>query len=213
MLKLAQARTYSGIGHQRDGLSLADGEDVALRMMTLLRQSCVRIGVAGSIRRRCERVHDVDIICIPADGPTLFNATSIEPLDDVLLRATRDGFLDAPMCNGPRLKRFPLRGYPRTCVEVFICSVEKWGVIFALRTGPWTFSRAIVTPRHKGGRLDDGYMVRDGRLWRWTTHGSERVRTLKERNYLAYAGGWVDPEDREKVGNVYDTDSKSREKR
>lgn len=49
-------------------LGLADGIRIADRVVAVLGPYCARIAIAGSIRRCCEQVGDVDIVCMAHPG-------------------------------------------------------------------------------------------------------------------------------------------------
>lgn len=158
-------------------------------LVAKLSRACVRIELAGSIRRKSPECGDIEIVCIAkrqknllgdADGPSL--------LDELLAREYQTGTFVARPKNGDKHKQFILPG--GTQVDLFITTPECWPVIFALRTGPSQYSRALVTSRHHGGLLQNGCYVDSGRLY----CEDEPVDLRDERHFFeCITGGWLVP--------------------
>lgn len=147
---------------------------------------CERIEIAGSIRRKCAEVSDIEIVAVPkmreGERSDLFMpAESVDCLDEHLqwlvegpagVRPRLD--INGRKALGPRYKRLlwtsaisSAVGFrDDVAVDLFaVLPPASWGVILALRTGPAEFSRRLVTQRSKGGLLRDAAEVRDGTLW------------------------------------------------
>lgn len=144
------------------------------QLLELLGPYCERIEVAGSIRReKCDNIGDIELVAIPktgADPASMFPSLSppVSLLDAFLDRLpagsslVRD--LHRPPHWGPRSKRMRFCGVP---VDLFIVlPPAQWGVIFAIRTGPESFARALVTPLSHGGFLPAGMRIESGQLIR-----------------------------------------------
>lgn len=86
---------------------------------------CHRIEMAGSVRRQCQSVGDVEIVCVVQN--------------ELLLEQMFSEGFKGMVVNGPRLKRFK---YPDSHiqVELYITTMTDWGRIFAIRTGSSAFS-------------------------------------------------------------------------
>jgi DNA polymerase/3'-5' exonuclease PolX len=185
-------------------IPLADAERNAAELVELLKPACVRIEVAGSIRRKRPDVGDLDIVAIPyvRHALNLFGEPIPDSADDAL-HATLSHMaqenkiaarLDANgrRCWGRDLKRAIYRG-----LNVDIQAVhdgETWGTWLLIRTGPAEFTKRIVTPRHQGGLLPPGCQFKDGfRLYRY----GGRVPMTEEGDVFAALGlGWIEPEER-----------------
>ncbi|MEM1212863.1 MAG: hypothetical protein AAGI68_11275, partial [Planctomycetota bacterium] len=134
---------------------------LAERVRDTLAPACQRIEIAGSIRRDRPVVGDIELVAIPKPAGSLF--TAAESLDQLIDRLIRSGHL-APVKRGPRFQQHQLVRSGMT-LDLFVTDPDRWGVIFAIRTGPAAFSKSLVTNAAHGGRLDDDYMIHDGRVW------------------------------------------------
>ena len=109
-------------------MKLPSAEHLAARIVTELQPYCSRIEIAGSIRRRCAEVNDIDLVVIPSDPSALRD------------RVTRNSTI---IQNGPLnlLVRLP-NGFQ---LDIFIAHAGKadlidntpsnWGSILLCRTG------------------------------------------------------------------------------
>jgi hypothetical protein len=189
------------------GLPLAYAERLAALLVERLTPGCARIEVAGSVRRQKATVKDVELVCIPKRDPT----NRLEMLLNVLL-TTYDRPIFRSRCDlliamgkpvdagpdlrrwGERYKRFYLWANDRygiVAVDLFLATVNNWGAIFAIRTGPDDFSKALVT--HIKYRTP--YQQRDGVLVRQVS--GEVVPVREEKEYFRLAGvPWIAPERR-----------------
>lgn len=151
-------------------LPLAEATRLADELIFNLRHYCERIEVAGSIRRKQAEVGDIEIVCIPKlisnEQKPLFPGDEGELIvtwegDDHIATIADAGSLTK---NGERYKQFQYLGYQ---VDLFLTTPDRWGLIFAIRTGPAEFSKRLVTQKSKGGLLPDDMLVRDGELHVW----------------------------------------------
>lgn len=163
----------------------------AQAFIRLIEDQCERIEIAGSVRRRCKQVGDIEIVCIPKMTKDLLGENLDSLLEHRLAGLVADGSLSQPTKNGRRYKQFQIAD-GQIQLDLFIASPERWGVIFAVRTGSAPFSKSLVTRKERGGRLDNDLTVFEGRVRR----GSELLDTPEELDFLALAGGWVEPEER-----------------
>lgn len=190
-------------------LPLREAQVQATALVRLLRDACVRIEVAGSVRRRRPDVGDLEIVAIAATAPaqtTLWGEQVGERdlLEERLLGllALTDGLVRRRETNGrpawgPRYKRLWYRDTP---VDLFVARPETFGLAMAVRTGPAEFSHQLVTPsftRTRTGRpglLPPYLRVQDG--LRYRTSG-ELLPTPEEVDvWRALQLRWRDPEDR-----------------
>lgn len=146
----------------------ADALAIAQELMASITPACVRIEIAGSLRRKCETVADVDVVAIPR----LEQATDLfgEPIGQPASRLDASlASLDAKWLimrwhkNGPALKSFDYRA---ATVELSIVRPETWGIMFMIKTGGEEFSHWMVTAQEAHGALPFGIQVKDGRLWK-----------------------------------------------
>jgi DNA polymerase/3'-5' exonuclease PolX len=144
-------------------------EPLANSLVEQLRSACVRIIVAGSIRRRKPEPGDIELVAIPALGhytvADMFDEVreehTVNHLDDALatLFDLGDWKLD-PVTprDGPHYKR--LRHVAAgMCCDLFITDRRRWGMIATIRTGPEDFSEELVKLAHRRGMF-----VRNGGL-------------------------------------------------
>lgn len=172
-------------------LPYADALALAQDFIYPLRFTCQRIEIAGSIRRRKPEVGDIEIVCIPKTMAVadLFGAITERSLLEERLRAQGLRALK----NGPLFKQFDIG---RCTVDLFITTPEKWGVIYAIRTGCAEFSRWLVTRRNARGALPSNMHVADGRLWL----GDEAIDTPEEKDFFeAIHLPWMEPEERNQI--------------
>jgi len=179
-----------------------------------LRPYCQRIEVAGSIRRKTKFVNDIEIVAIPnleAEQHDMFaddNTSTIWPGRRIIgeivdyfpkikiTHGTHAGEIidtggTSITKDGPRYIQFTHQGHQ---VDLFLTTPEKWGVIYAIRTGPAEFSKKLVTEQRTGGFMPDGFKVKDGRVW----FGSTAHDTPDELSLFAlYGMDMIAPEDRE----------------
>ena len=151
--------------------------DIALKtaeaLVEHLRPACVRIEIAGSIRRSKPEVKDIEIVCVPdlspMPAPKLEFGKPIPKshktlLDKMVMDMKASGDIDLKM-NGDRFKKLYLK-YAGIWVDLFInIPPSHWGVQMVIRTGPSEFSHWCVTQRKYGGALLDGYFVKHQVVW------------------------------------------------
>jgi DNA polymerase/3'-5' exonuclease PolX len=136
-------------------MNLKDAETLASDLRTQIGPACVRIEVAGSIRRGKAEVGDIDLVCIPSTGSyavqDMFGETirtvPVNHLNDARTRLYAAGGwkLDpANPCNGERMKRLVHVETGLTC-DLTITDARRWGYWMAVRTGPGAFSKALVS--------------------------------------------------------------------
>lgn len=141
-------------------MELEQALETARRLMRVLRPHTERIQIAGSIRRREPLVKDIELVLAPRVREVRDLFGNILHVHDAL-EAFPWRRLGDLRRNGPRYKRLRLRNGIE--VDLFVVRPPaQFGYLFALRTGPASFSRALVTPRRKGGLMPDDLEARDG---------------------------------------------------
>ena len=174
---------------------LEQARDLAVRLLAALEPYAQNIQIAGSIRRRKPWVRDIEIVL----EPRMYEQAALFGEQVHLL----DALADFPwrqwgrlVKNGPRYKQLLLR-HPAVKVDLFIVRPPaQFGYLFALRTGPAAFSRALVTPRRYGGLMPDDLQARGGAYWR----RGEVVPTPLESDVFDLLGlEWVPPWERHRL--------------
>jgi DNA polymerase/3'-5' exonuclease PolX len=181
-----------------------------------LAPACVRLEIAGSIRRGRADVGDVELVAVPrltAAQPDLFGqaAGATDELHALATALLAVGVLAHRLDKhgrpafGEQLKRVVFRGQAGELpLDLFaVTTPAQWGVIFTIRTGPGAFSTRLVTPRRYGGGMPEGYRVRAGALW----DGARLVETPEEGDLFAALGlPWLPPEQRTDTVRPYRRD-------
>ena len=107
-------------------MSLSKARAIAERFCTYLKPFCDEICIAGSIRRECETIGDVEVVIIPKNEFSMGQAFP-------------EGY-PGMVVNGARLKRFK---YPESGIQIE-CYITNWndfGRILAIRTGNAAYAR------------------------------------------------------------------------
>jgi DNA polymerase/3'-5' exonuclease PolX len=191
-------------------IHLSDARQAAESFCRLIEPVCERIEIAGSIRRQAALVGDLEIVCIPRlipDPRTLLGGELVSALDRHVDRLVRNEHGNGPRAvafntikpaNGSKYKRLIRRGatgpIEKMKLDLFaVLPPGSWGSLFAIRTGPWDFSRMLVTKRSQGGALPDNLQQRTGALW----GPSGKIDTPEETDFFAALGvPYWPPEDR-----------------
>lgn len=132
------------------------------------KETSCRWQVAGSIRRQCPEVGDVEIVAISNYG-LLTERLDLLLKAGVIAKAVKS---DGRQRWGERYRAFTLshtvlsnrtvhaERLARVHVELFIADWRNWGYVLAIRTGSWEFSRDLVTRIKQRGvyRCGEGYL-------------------------------------------------------
>jgi DNA polymerase/3'-5' exonuclease PolX len=172
--------------------------------------------IGGGLRRGKADVHDIEIIAKPIItvprpefGMPLFKTQFDKTLYvfeySGLLRRIKGG--DKMKQYAINLERFHLpRMMNAFTVEFYLVTPPaQWGVDFMIRTGPLEFNRWIVTSQNSGGRLPEGYRVKDAAVWRADQidlkghpfPGEKPLEMPAEEDFFDFLGlGWIEPSER-----------------
>jgi DNA polymerase/3'-5' exonuclease PolX len=168
--------------------------ELAQKVVEILAPACERIEIAGSIRRQKPEVGDIEIVAISAKVQR-YNMF-MEPVGEVdqlsFDWAIKEAFLNGwrVLKNGPLYKQFNIGP---CCLDLFITTPEKWGVIYTIRTGSADFSHRLMTPKRYGGMMPAWAKIADGRVW----HGEQVLETPEEADVFKALGlDWIEPKDR-----------------
>lgn len=148
---------------------------------------CERVEIAGSLRRKCETVGDIEIVCIPRQEQVIdmfgLVAGQRSALDGIAWPWTL-------IRGGDKYKQYDIGACN---LDLFITTPQQWGVIFTLRTGSAEFSHKLVTKRQQGGLCPAYLSFRDGRIW----NNGQAIDTPEERDVFEALGlAWIEPEER-----------------
>jgi DNA polymerase/3'-5' exonuclease PolX len=128
--------------------------------------SYLRWEVAGSVRRRVSTVGDIEHVVIPRRGECTPDGAMF-PVEADLVLAQLDSLLaegriekavypDGKHRWGERYRGVMWHGVRH---EVFIADAENWGSLLTIRTGPWEFSKRLVTQLYaRGWHHEKGYV-------------------------------------------------------
>jgi hypothetical protein len=147
----------------KDPLPFTQAAALAVELLELLRPSCERIEIAGSLRRRKSTVGDLELVAI-SRAEVITNLLD-EPVGERHLIFDRLNEPDPRITDrtlaGVRHRQFKFRGFP---VDLFVVAPPTWGVLYTIRTGNAIFSHWVVSQRRIGGGLPDHLFIQDGRL-------------------------------------------------
>jgi DNA polymerase/3'-5' exonuclease PolX len=160
-------------------MRLREAQKVAERLAALMSPFCLRVEVAGSVRRCCPEVKDVELVAVPCwterpgSMPSLFaeEAERVNVLHEWAvneaagagLRWIKPGTPDV-VDWGPK----PEGKYWRALVDdsikldLFLAAAENYGLILAIRTGCAEFSQGLMTyAKHRTPYHVEGGYLRD----------------------------------------------------
>lgn len=167
---------------------------LARQLQAALAPACERLEIAGSIRRGKADPKDIELVAIAKVEPvtvtdmfgTPMVVTTESLLEREILRLVVAGEWDYDAVlkkNGPRQKRL-CHLASGVCCDLFITDAAGWGVIFTLRTGPWDFSKAMVTRARQLGLVVD-----ERQLWREHRDGTrDLVPVASEQEFFERLG-------------------------
>ena len=171
----------------------------ATEIKDLLKPYCVRVEIAGGVRRKKQDPHDIELVTIPKityenQGIDAFGfryEIPIDNLQDYIHHSStfQKGDPDkagkkAP--SGPKYYRLKYKG--DKLVIFAVLPPATWPVIFTIRTGDADFSHWLVQQGFSRGlRVVDGHLEENGIL----------IQLQDEREFLnKMIFTWVEPENR-----------------
>jgi DNA polymerase/3'-5' exonuclease PolX len=165
-------------------IPLAEALDIAANVVAILGSHCLKIDVAGSVRRQSPTIGDLEIVCLP----------DRDPLESTPLFA--GGFAQAveqwPGVVGKPDGRYTQRLLPCGLkLDLFMTHPDGYGLIMAIRTGSADWShKVLATGWTRAGFHSEGGLLRrkDGSV----------IPCRTERELFDVIGlRWVEPVDRE----------------
>jgi DNA polymerase/3'-5' exonuclease PolX len=168
-------------------LPLVTADEVAAKVLELLKPHCERIDIAGSIRRRRPTIGDLEIVCIPKpyDPSPLFCsgiATVVNQWEKV---------------KGELPCRYTQRILPwhGMKLDLFMPHRDGYGLQLAIRTGSADWCRTVLAPAW----VRAGYRS-EGGLLRRSSDGPICPTPTEEALFRMIGIPWVDPTAREARG-------------
>lgn len=195
--------------------------EAASALVEEMRPFCERVEIAGSIRRGCQEVKDVELVVIPRRLPgnvlDLFGTTeevnslhawALEAEGRGLLRWIKTGTSEViPWTPKPEGKYW--RGLVRETVklDLFLARPDNFGLIFLIRTGHKKFSSGVLghAKRNTPYQTESSYFEEHEIKGRGEPEGylvekkrwGRRVETPEERDVFDLLRlEWVEPRDR-----------------
>ena len=156
---------------------------IAVEILEQLKPHCLRIEIAGSIRRKKKDIGDIELVAIPLPYATgLFEngiASVVNKWEKVKgdLEYGKTKYTQRILPEGIKL-------------DLFFAEESNWGSVFAIRTGSAKFSHKVLANGwvRQGFRSEGGYLYRDG----------ERYEILEEEDLFKLIGvKYVAPENRD----------------
>lgn len=159
-------------------MRLAEAQAKAEGVVVSLAPYCKRIEIAGSIRRECPEVGDIEIVLIP-DTSKLFQYV------DAINKYTK--------VKGDPLGKYTQRRHPSGCIiDIFICTPQTWGPVCFIRTGSAGYIYQIMCKQKKA-------LIRfhEGRLWNCASDGTYEnpIEGINEESdvFKALNMDWIEP--------------------
>ena len=155
-------------------MKLETAKKIAGTFISQIQPWCLRIEIAGSVRREKPEVHDIEICAIP-NPQDLFGLKEIMDAQQYIKGKFPSKYSQI-ISQGEK-------------IDIFWCNRENWGNIFLIRTGDWEFSKWIMGTR---ARIR-GLVHNEGYLWR----GSERLCCFEEKDVFEAVGlPYIEPNER-----------------
>lgn len=160
----------------------AEAYEIALSVLEELKPHCIRIEIAGSLRRKKDDCGDVEIAAIPKPYSTGLLESGIATIVNKWKKVK--GELEFGKT------KYTQRILPEGIkLDLFIANEENWGLIFAMRTGPAEYSHKVLA----NGWVRQGFKSQDGYLYR----NGEKYEVREEEDLFKLIGiPYVNPEDR-----------------
>ena len=178
-------------------MQLQEASVLAEKVRTALEPLCVKIEIAGSIRRSRPEVHDVDLVAIPKSlteaGPL---GGTVQICDSVVWKERFPKLLKKQGLivdvSGQELIRcsYPSNGFQ---VDLYRARAETWGVILLVRTGSKDHNVKLCSlARSKGLKLSacEGVVTKEG-------FGETIASRTEEEMFSALGLRFIEPKDRE----------------
>lgn len=166
-------------------MELYRAQTLAAELIELIKPYCLRIEVAGSVRRECNEVNDIDIVLIQHPY-RLEQFMQSQAAKDAQIEVKNNWNKDLKW--GPKHKQIRFKGVK---VELWLADKLNWGLQLMIRTGSADFTPKMLAQWKTvsyGGCSDKGMLrTPDGR----------KVPVYEETNFFELCEiDWVDPKHR-----------------
>lgn len=113
-----------------------EANDIALKVVEELKPHCIRIEIAGSVRRQKPEVKDIEIVLIAKPFNIGMFESGIASVINEWPKLVGQLDLDS---------RYTQRLHPSGIkLDIFIAREENWGLIYAIRTGSADYSHLVL---------------------------------------------------------------------
>lgn len=163
---------------------------IAGAVVEILKPHCHRIEIAGSIRRECAIVGDIEICCIPKPYETgLFTSGLAEVVNE--WQKVKGELEYGKTKYTQRLLPGKLTGFPdkEIALDLFFAEADNWGNILLIRTGDWEFSKKFMGKiiAQRGYKHEEGYLKHKDRI----------IPCPEEKDlFLRMGVKWIEPKNR-----------------
>jgi len=158
-------------------MKLQTAELLTKELLIHLNPFCHRIEVAGSVRRKCPDVNDIDLVIIQHS----YKLQQYFLSKDSTEKSVYSQGLD--LKSGPKHKQIRYEGEK---IELWFADKSNFGLIHIIRTGSASFSQSILSKWKEisdGGYSDGGYLhTRDNK--KINTYDEMDVFNLCELSYI-----------------------------
>ena len=130
-------------------MKIDEAKKIADKYVEILKPYCLRIEIAGSIRREKPEVGDIELIAIVKDIKEF--SKEVNKLEKVKGNPT-----------GKYTQRILPEGIK---LDLFMANIRNWGLIFAIRTGSARYSHEILACGwvKRGYKSINGILTKNGR--------------------------------------------------
>jgi len=130
-------------------MKIDEAKKIADKYVEILKPYCLRIEIAGSIRREKPEVGDIELIAIVKDIKKF--SKEVNKLEKVKGNPT-----------GKYTQRILPEGIK---LDLFMANIRNWGLIFAIRTGSARYSHEILACGwvKRGYKSINGILTKNGR--------------------------------------------------
>lgn len=128
-------------------MKIQEASKIAIDLCYKLSPFCDRINIAGSIRRQCPEVKDIEVVCVPkriqVPNRNLFDKDGVVVVID-------QGFVDSAKSLGKVIKGTPQGKYMKIelqegiMLDLFIPDAHDYFRQYAIRTGSATYAEKII---------------------------------------------------------------------
>ena len=154
---------------------LTQAQKIAYDVINLLSPYAQKISIAGSIRRKCELIRDIEICLVP-------DTIKLYELQNIVSKWHK-------IKGGGKYQQYKLPS--GVTLDLFYATPENWGNILLIRTGSAEFSKWIMGTKTR----EAGYVQRDGYLWQ----GNTKIPCPDEETLFKLLGmKWIEPTERER---------------